>query len=79
MDFTKRVQITLTDNCSGKVLGQVHKDIYLSDNPNITLDGNQFLERWLSCFVRGASRVDNISLLISAQDITIPAQSFIPF
>ena len=79
MDFSKRVQIVLTDSKTGKVLGNTHKDLFLSDNPQVTLEGNQFLERCLGCFVRACAINDNVSILIDAQSISIPEQQVIPF
>lgn len=79
MDFSKRVQIVLTDNKTGKVLGNTYKYIYLSDNPCITLEGNQFLERWLGSFVRACAAIDNVSIQIDAQSISIPEQQVISF
>lgn len=79
MDFSKRVQIVLTDNKTGKVLGNTHKDLYLSDNPQLTLEGNQFLERWLGFFVRACAINDNLSIQIDAQSIAIPEQQVIAF
>ena len=79
MDFSKRINIVITDTQSGKVLGHTHKDLYLSDNPQVTLEGNQFLERWLCSFVRGCAQYDNVSIQIDAQSITIPVQQIIAF
>lgn len=79
MDFSKRVQIVLTDNKTGKVLGNTHKDLYISDNPQVTLEGNQFLERWLGCFVRACAINDNVSIQIDAQSISILEQHVITF
>ena len=79
MDFSKRLNIVITDTQSGKVLGHSHKDLYLSDNPLVTLEGNQFLERWLSSFIRACCMNDNVSIQIDAQSITIPVQQIIVF
>lgn len=79
MDFSKRVQIVLTDNNTGKVLGNTHKDLYISDNPQVTLEGNQFLERWLGLFVRACAINDNVSIQIDAQSVSIPEQQVIAF
>lgn len=79
MDFSKRVQIVLTDSKTGKVLGNTHKDLHFSDNPQFTLEGNQFLERWLGCFVRACAINDNVSIQIDAQSISIPEQQVISF
>ena len=79
MDFTKRINIVLTDTQSGKVLGSTHKDLYISDNPQVTLEGNQFLERWLGCFVRGCAQYDNVSIQIDAQSVSIPEQQVLAF
>lgn len=79
MDFSKRVQIVLTDSKTGKVLGNTHKDLYISDNPQVTLEGNQFLERWLGCFVRACAINDNVTIQIDAQSVSVPEQQVIAF
>lgn len=66
----KHINIELVDTSTGEVIVENRK--VLGFGYGTKFQGENHLERWIKCYIRGLEKYPNLSISISCRDFQVP-------